>query len=341
MKRYVRQEQYDLAAKELLSEGPRDAQGWALLAVCRYHSKDYAGLAEAAGNSLKLSQEFRSLLSYHLQKALIDQLRVAVKAYESGNDLEASQQFNQLLVFAKSIDRKMKPDIEALRDQIMSLAAESSFRLKNYPQALGYLETLAEQWKDNVELSERLAYTYYYMGQRDKCVATCERILKAAPLDANILGLRAQAVGELGKPDAAVNAYRDALACPVNQSVLNRNIGILLFTLKDWAQARTHLEGAIAGDPPQKAQLISMAAECCYYLGDYDAALAHYKHYGRIRPNDPDAVRAMGSCYLSKGDRTAADAAFTEAARLMRADSTHTARDSTSQPAAKTSGVGE
>jgi tetratricopeptide (TPR) repeat protein len=341
VQRYIRQEQYSLAEKQLAVETLHDAQGWYLLAICRYHSKDYPGLAEAATRSLKLSQEYRSPLSYHLQKAFVEQLRVALKEFDLRDFPNASQHLNQLLVFSKSIDPKMKVDIEVLREQIMSLAAHCSFQMKDFPQAQSYLETLSVQWKDNYELLERLAYTYYYVGQLAQCVATCERILAVQPSNSNMLGLRAQAVQKQGANEAAVNAYRDALSGGTNQAVLNRNIGVLFFAMKDWAQARKHLENALKGNPSDKDKLLSMTAECCYYEGNYNAALGYYKQLNTLQPNHPDLIRALGSCYWSMGNHTAAEAAFAEASRLAHADSTKSATDTTASPQEQTKKAGE
>ncbi|MBU0509059.1 tetratricopeptide repeat protein [bacterium] len=326
-KRYIRQEQYDLARRELASVGPRDAQGWALLATCSFYEKDYPALADAATHSLAMSQEFRPWLSYYLQQAFIEQLRGAVKAFQNKSDLDAIREFSQALVFSEAIDEKMKRDIVETRERIKSLAAAAALRLKDYPQAQTYLESLSDKWKEDVALLERLATAYYHMGKHDRCVATCETILSKSPGHSNALALRAQALAESGKGTETLNAYRDARSGNIRHSLLERNIGLLLYNMQDWQPAREHLQRTLEAGESKNDSLLIIVAECCYQAGDYESALQRYQQASRLRPSDPEILRALGACYGKLGDDIAARAAFTEAASSMVTDSVKSKTD--------------
>jgi len=130
------------------------------------------------------------------------------------------------------------------------------------------------------------------------------------------LQLRAQACQQLGYGDATVNAYRDALEASSSSVALHRNLGVILFGLENWKDARPHLEIAYRSKPADSLSLLLMIAECLYHDGNYAGALERFKRAAEVRGPDSDLYRAIGACYYSMGDRVPADAAFREAARL-------------------------
>jgi len=316
VKRYINHEEYTRAQTDLEASGPADAQGWALLAQCRLLQKDYLGLAAAAGKSLALSKQYHVQIQHYLQQAFIEQLNAGVQAFYDGNDPEAARLFNQLLVYCQAISGNMTPEMTRASQKAAALAGAVSIRLRDYPNARTYLEGLKSQWASNPALLERVAFIYYQMGEPALCVATCESLLVRQPLNPTVLQLRTQAYQQLGHADATVNAYRDALEQPFGGPVLHRNLGIILFQLEDWKEARPHLEAAFRSRPSDSLNLSVMIAECLYNEGDYDSALRRFRAVSDAQGGSPDLYRAMGACYRGLGDSKQADVAFREAVRL-------------------------
>jgi len=329
VKRNISHEDYSGAQALLDSAGPTDAQGWALLAECSLRQKDYIGLADAARRSLAISGEYGSRLDYLLRQAFVEQLHAGIQAFDEGNDPESARLLNQLIVYGQTIRSYMSPEMVRASHEVVALAGAVSIRLKNYPNAREYLEGLRTQWKNNTALLERLALTYYQMGELGRCVATCESLLVKQPSDTTALQLRTQACQQLGKRDATVNAYRDALEKSPSSPILHRNLGTLLFELQDWKEARSHLEAASLSKPSDSLSLITMIAECLYNEADFQGALQRFKRAANRPGANAELFRAMGACYRSLGDRTLADAAFREAARKENRTRVEVTQDST------------
>ncbi|HEY3296518.1 MAG TPA: tetratricopeptide repeat protein [bacterium] len=328
VKRYISHEDFTRAQTELEATGPSDAQGWALLAECRLLQQDYLGLADAAHRSLALSDEFRGEINHFLQLAFIEQLNSGILAFNDGNDPEASRLFNQLLVYSQAIREYMTPQMVKTSQRVAGLAGAVSIRLKNFPSARAYLEGLRSQWKSNPALLERVAFIYFQMGEPQLCVATCESLLVREPKNTTVLELRTQACQQLGHADATVNAYRDALELSPDSIIIHRNIGIILFQLEEWKEARSHLAIAFHNKPADSLSLLVMMSECLYNEGDYEGALQGFKRAAEGEGGSPDLYKAMGACYRCLGDRKQADVAFREATRVAGRNRTSAALDS-------------
>lgn len=338
VKRQISHEEYSRAQTALEAAGPVDAEGWALLAESRLCQKDYLGLAAAAQRSLAISGEFHVQIDHYLQQAFIEQVSAGIRAFDDGDDPEASRLFGQLLVYCQAIRERMTPAMTRTSQKAAALAGSVAIRLRDYPNAKSYLEGLRAEWKSNPALLERLAFIYYQMGEPQLCVATCESLLVKQPASLTVLQLRAQAYQQLGHADATVNAYRDALEEFADSPVLNRNLGIILFDLEDWKQARARLETAYRMRPADSLSLLVMIAECLYNEGNFDGALQRFKRALDAGGPNPDLLRAVAACYRNLGDRKQAAAAFREAERLTHSSTLGLASDSATTAPQQTNG---
>jgi tetratricopeptide (TPR) repeat protein len=320
IQRDLREQKYVLVQQELERTGPTDAQGWALLAECRYYLMDYAGQAEASRRSLSLSDEFQPLIVRFLRLSYVEQLEKAIRVLNAGNDLEAVKLLSEVVVFGKSIDKTMDPLIVKTNQRVIAFAAVASIRLKNYPQAQSYLEGLSSEWKESPELLEQLAFIYYQIGEARLCVTTCESVLARQPDNMNVLKMRAQAAEGLGERDVALQAYRDLIARTPDGQVPQRNLGTLLFHLEDWHEARMHLESAMSQFDADSLALFKMAAECAFHEKNFKSALVYYQRIAASAPWDEDAQRGIGTCLWITGKREDAKAAFLRAQRIAAAD---------------------
>jgi Flp pilus assembly protein TadD len=316
VQKFVHDGQYEQAETNLMTAGPVDAEGWALLAQCRYFLKDYRGQSEASKRSLELSSSYRYLVVHYLQLAYIEQLETAVTALEAGNDLEAVKGFNEVLVFGKTIDETMDPLIVKTNQRVSAFAGAVALRLQDHIKAKPFLASLRTEWQDSPELMERLAHICLQAGDASSCTEVCESILALHPENSDMLQLRALAAGQSGRQDAALNAYRDAIEATPDNKTLHRDLGSILYRMQEWGSAREHLEFACHSGDPDSLNLMLMLAECAYHQGSYVEALDFYGRVSRSRPADPDAVRGAGVCLHALGRKAEADSAFHRATRM-------------------------
>jgi tetratricopeptide (TPR) repeat protein len=317
----MREQKFGLAQRALMEAGPSDAQGWALLSECRYYATDYIGQAEAAQQSLSLSDEFRPLIARYVRLAYVEQLQNALRAFNSANELEAVKLLSEVVVFGNKFDKSLDPLMVRTNQRVVAFAALASIRLKDYPQARTYLEGLGAEWKDNPELLEQLAFIYYQIGEARLCVTTCESVLARQPENLNVLKMRAQAAEGLGERDLAVQAYRDVIAHTPDSRVPQRNLGTLLYQFEDWHEARGHLESALKQGDADSLALLRMMAECAFHEKNFNEAITYYKRILQSHSGDEDAERGIGACLWILGKRDEAQEAFTRANRIVAADS--------------------
>jgi tetratricopeptide (TPR) repeat protein len=321
-RRAIAHEDFARARSQLESEGPVDAEGWALLAQCRLFQKDYLGLANAAVKSLDLSGQYRVQMDHWLEQGFIEQVAEGVKAFNEGRDTDAARLFNQLLVFCEQVRNYMTPQMIRTSQKIAALAGAASIRLRDYPNARAYLEGLRSEWNENPALLERLAYIYNQIGEPRLCAATCESLLTREPLNTDVLKLRADAYRQIGDLQATVNAYRDALELDSSSTILEHNLGVLLFDMGDWKQALPHLEASRRSDVSDSLAILIMIGQCHYNEGDYEHALRTFRQVAQVRPDNPDVYREIGACLRSLGNRSEAEAAFQRARQLSASAAT-------------------
>jgi tetratricopeptide (TPR) repeat protein len=316
IRRFMAHEEYQRAQSQIEQSGPSDAEGWALLAECRMQQENWLPFAEAARKSLDLSNQMRVRIDYDLHRAFIEQLSSGIRAYEDGNDLEAVRRFNQLLVYFRAIVDYSTPEMKETAQRITALAGTISIRLRDFPNARSYLEGLRSDWQDKPELLERLALVYLQMGEPQSCIAVCESALVRDPASTEVLNLRAEAFQTLGRNTATINAYRDALELSPASAILHRNLGILLFSMGGWKEARGHLEAANRLGTADSLNIATMIAQCLFDEGDITGALRGYESIAKSDTGNADITRAIGACYRNLGNRLKAEAAFREARRL-------------------------
>ncbi len=340
---YIKMEDYRTAKRQLESYRSKDAKGWTLLAECSYHEEDYPGLIEASKKSLQISDEFRQRLEYLLQRTYIELLNKAVIAFQSQDNQTASLLFDYILAIGAALDPEVNPQIKSLEDDILMLAGATALRMKDFKRARGYYERVKSIRGTDPTVSERLALTYFYLGERNLCLEACDDVLQQKPGNLNALKWRAQVIDEIGTEEDALNAYRDVLDFNYTERTLHLNIGVILFQLEDWRRARQHFENAYRADSRKSLDLLILIAECLYNEGRYSQALEKFEQVEKIRPHDSDVKRYIGACYWNLDRPDSAKDAFSQAkqtAAPIVKDSSTLPADST-QTGTKPEGGGE
>lgn len=308
--RSMNREEYGPAQDALLQRSELNAQGWALVAECRFELHDYWGQLEAGQRSLELSGLYHERIARDLHEAYVTQLDAALKVFWSGDDLETAKAINEVVAFGQGITKDISPRIFETNKKLATIATATAIRLKHIPQTESFLLTLRKEWKDRPELLERLALIYHQIDKDPACVELCEQILQRQPRNTTILTLRTEAMRGSNIPVAMLNALRDMRQISHQHPVLHRDMGVILFELGDWKQAATHLEAAYKSRDADSLNVLVMIGECAYNQGDYRRALDYYRHALHIQPESMDILRAIGTCHWNLGEQMQAKAAF-------------------------------
>lgn len=134
----------------------------------------------------------------------------------------------------------------------------------------------------------------------------------ASPVLANIVGVLSL---HLGRKEAAVGAFRQALALKPSFVEVTLNLGTLLCEMGDFATALTYLQVAHRINPQNGAVLAGLAlAEAG--AGQHEQALATYQRALAADPLQPGAHNNLGTLLSQLARHRDAVASFAEAIRL-------------------------
>ena len=134
----------------------------------------------------------------------------------------------------------------------------------------------------------------------------------ASPVLANIVGVLSL---HLGQKEAAVGAFRQALALKPSFVEVTLNLGTLLCEMGDFGTALTYLQVAHRINPQNGAVLAGLAlAEAG--AGQHEQALATYQRALAADPQQPGAHNNLGTLLSQLARHREAVASFAEAIRL-------------------------
>jgi tetratricopeptide (TPR) repeat protein len=117
------------------------------------------------------------------------------------------------------------------------------------------------------------------------------------------------------RPDAAIGAYRAALALRPGTSAVLNNLGTVLYAKKEYDAASAELQEAIRLDP-NWAPPHNNLGNVLYDKKEYDAASAQYKAAIRLDPTLAPPHYGLGNVLRDKKEYDAASAELQEASRL-------------------------
>jgi tetratricopeptide (TPR) repeat protein len=309
-KRCIKNEDYSTAKKQLERSGGLDAEGWALLAECNYHLEDVPGFLRACQASLQISPQFEPRITYLQEHAGIELLNRGIAAFQNQDYQEAARLFDMELLVLEALSPRANPALKSLRYPVLLFDAASYQKLKNYSQARSCCERARVIRPDEPEVLERLALACYFQGDQAACLSACEDLLKIHPTNGNALKWRAQILDNQGQAEKALNAYQDALDTFGGDLNLQQNLGLILFQLRDYTQARGYLENVNRSKPDSTGELAILIGECLYHEGKYQPALERFQYAAAARPHDADLKRYIGVCLWNLDRRHEAQTAF-------------------------------
>lgn len=212
--------------------------------------------------------------------------------------------------------------------------------------ALSLLESAVAADPDNAAYRRVLASALWQAGDRDGSVA---QRAEAARLDPRFELEYARALDVAGRSDEALEVFRSVAARNPQASVVQEDLGRLLYRTGAYAEAAPHLEVAVrsrpddpvlrqelayaldrAGDTaaavdeynkvlktaPQAAITRGLLAENLYQQGRRDEAMKVIQDGLALSPEAPLLQRQLGSLLERSGKREEAAAAYREYARL-------------------------
>ncbi|RJP82325.1 MAG: hypothetical protein C4524_00820 [Candidatus Zixiibacteriota bacterium] len=315
----LKRENYQSAKRQLQASGPRDAQGWVLLAETHYRLGDYPAFLQAADTALTYTVEIRPRVQYLLNLAWTETLNRANAELEDGHYAAAAELYDHLFPIAGKIDARYHPEVRARESDVRLLAGTAHLHAGHPAPAREYLEAVARDRRNDPRVLQQLALAYYYLGDEQACLDACRRLLMYEQESPEGLKLKALMEGDPDQRQEALREYLEAHAADSQAILLHRNLGIILFQLADWRQAREHLEIAYQADPANSSDLLIPIAECYYNEARYAEALDQLQQAARQHPDDPDILRYQGACLWNLERRAEAEAAFAAARQLAAA----------------------
>lgn len=118
-----------------------------------------------------------------------------------------------------------------------------------------------------------------------------------------------------GRPDAAIDQYREAIRLDEDNAFANHNLGAALAGRGDLAGARRHYERALQIAPSHLETRFNLA-RTLWETGDLPGAIENYARGLRIDPKRPDAYEELGILYTELGELELAIECFDRALAL-------------------------
>ena len=138
------------------------------------------------------------------------------------------------------------------------------------------------------------------------------------PHDADVPFGLGVALEQRGDPAAAEQAYGAALALDPTHPEAHFNLGALLASSGQLAEARAHFALAVRHRPDFTAAYLAIAL-LAEQAGDWPAALAAARHAATLAPREPEPHYRLGNALAATGDAAGAVREW-QAARALHGD---------------------
>ncbi len=266
-----------------------------------------------------------------------ERLRQAAALRESGRRVEAVAAVREVLASAPD-------DIASLQ-----LAARLALELEDQPEALRFLQRLAElqpavpelrysignllaRMNRPAEAAEalraalrlqprfakaafNLAVLLETLGRRQEALAVYDDLLAHQPDHLEALSNRGRLLRQAGRLNEALASYRRALARRPDHPVLLYNCGLAWRHVQRFPEAIDCFTRALAARPAFVEALLELG-HSQRASGRPEEAADSYRRYLELRPNSAPALACLGDCLLEQGQADLALAKFGEALAL-------------------------
>lgn len=124
-----------------------------------------------------------------------------------------------------------------------------------------------------------------------------------------------RALHEAGEVEAAMAAFRRAIAVQPNHAFAHFSLGTILASRAEWEEARKHLRAAVEADPNYTAARMNLG-RVLMQLGHDEEARGQFQAAVRDDPNLASAQRALGHLLARAGELDGAAAAYQAALKV-------------------------
>jgi tetratricopeptide (TPR) repeat protein len=157
----------------------------------------------------------------------------------------------------------------------------------------------AERARARLAVAEQLAES----GQRAEAVALLRSLLAEDRFDPPLFYNTGNALARLGESNAAVEAYRKAIAQRRgNYSRAQHNLGVVLMRLGRWDEAEEALKAALRLENYTYAEASYSLGRLYALRGDAGLAIAEWQRTLRLKPDHADAAVALARTLAEDGD---------------------------------------
>ena len=196
----------------------------------------------------------------------------------------------------------------ALGVVVVALGAATWHRHREYASALELAETTLARWPTPVAY-HMVGTELAALGRRDEAIAALRQAVAGYPPARYNLGQQLLLAGHL---DEGIAELREAAR--IEPALFARGgaevmIGQALATLDKWPEVAAQaeqIESRVPGDPDG----LALRALAAFKQQDFERAVADYRAYLAVRPNDPGALGNFGIALMMTGQPADALAAF-------------------------------
>lgn len=184
-----------------------------------------------------------------------------------------------------------------------------------------FFKALELGYKDPAEVHSKISETFHYLRQYEKGISHAEKAVGMAPSNAKYLNNLGVLNYQIGKHDAAIEAYKKALLLDDKKPLYLSNMGQAHFAKKQYKEAESFFQKAL--------KLDANYHKAHYYLGrvdndnkKYDEAINHYTVAASLKPKDFYTFLDKGIAHYNKKDYTVAEAELRKAFQINSNPST-------------------
>ena len=185
-------------------------------------------------------------------------------------------------------------------------SAQRAFQCGDLLTAHSQLLVLLTMAPDNIAVLHLLGLTEKGLGRYAMARLRFEAAMRLAPLDAELIANAANLFAAMGDIDAALSAYKQAIALAPARLDFRLNRAISLFDFNLAQQAIEDIEYLLA-QPDANARTLTVAGQVYSATKDRDAALSAFRRALEIEPGRPIALVGLGELLLDEGHADSVD----------------------------------
>lgn len=112
--------------------------------------------------------------------------------------------------------------------EILRAEADSFYSKNEYQNAIDVLERIIGQEKQNADLFEKLAMSYFHLGKLEKCIDNLTKALLIEPNNPYRYSSRAFVRNGFNDVEGAIEDYQKAIHLDPKDAIAHNNLGLLL-----------------------------------------------------------------------------------------------------------------